>query len=72
MLATGRGRKAALEWARTLRGDRRPLMRSFIADATALAAARQRAHTGRDPHATEDGRMLLERAVATRAALFAP
>ncbi|GAA1468574.1 PrsW family intramembrane metalloprotease [Microbacterium thalassium] len=72
MLATGRGRKAAMDWAGTLRGDRRPLMRSFISDATALAAARQRALTGRDPHAADDERMLLDRATAARAALFAP
>lgn len=72
MLATGRGRQAAMQWAGSLRGDRRPLMRGFIADATALAAARQRALTGRDPHAAADERMLLERAAAARAALFAP
>jgi RsiW-degrading membrane proteinase PrsW (M82 family) len=72
MLATGAGRKAGLAWAATLRGDRRSLMRSFIADATALAAARQRAITGRDPHAADDERELLQRATAARAALFAP
>ncbi|MDY0909200.1 PrsW family intramembrane metalloprotease [Microbacterium sp. CFBP9034] len=72
MLATGPGRKAGLAWARTLRGDRTPVMRGFIADATALAAARQRAISGRDPHAAEDERVLLERATAARAALFAP
>ena len=55
MLATPAGRKAALAWARTLRGDRTALMKSFIADATALAATRQRAITGRDPHAAADG-----------------
>ena len=48
MLATPAGRKAALAWARTLRGDRTALMKRFILDATALAAARQRAITGRD------------------------
>ncbi|QEW02652.1 PrsW family intramembrane metalloprotease [Microbacterium lushaniae] len=72
MLATGPGRRAALAWARTLRGDRRPLMRSFIADATALAAARERALTGRDPHAAAVERELLTRASHTRMALFAP
>jgi len=72
MLATSAGRKGALEWAATLRGDRRPLMREFIADATALAAARQRAISGRDPHAVEDEHVLLTRAAAARAALFAP
>jgi len=71
MLATGAGRKAGLAWAATLRGDRTALMQGFIADATALAAARQRAITGRDPHATEDERVLLERTAAARAALFA-
>ena len=48
MLATPAGRKAALAWARTLRGDRTALMKRFILDATALAAARQRAISGRD------------------------
>ena len=42
MLATSAGRKAALAWARSLRGDRSALMKTFIADATALAATRQR------------------------------
>ncbi|WP_127472642.1 PrsW family intramembrane metalloprotease [Microbacterium sulfonylureivorans] len=72
MLATGAGRKAGLAWAGTLRGDRTVLMKGFIADATALAAARQRAITGRDPHAAEDERVLLQRTTAARAALFAP
>lgn len=72
MLATGAGRKAALQWARGLRGDRTRLMKGFIADATALAAARQRAITGRDPHAAQDERVLLERTASARAALFAP
>ncbi len=71
MLATGAGRRAALAWARGLRGDRRPLMRRFIGDAAALAAARQRALSGRDPHAAEAERDLLARAAAARAALFA-
>jgi len=71
MLATGRGRKAAMQWAMTLRGDRRPIMREFIADATALAAARQRAITGRDPHAIDDEHELLRKTAAARAALFA-
>lgn len=70
MLATPQGRKAAMRWAAGLRGDRRPLMESFITDATQLAAARQRAITGRDPAAREDERVLLERATATRAALL--
>ncbi|SIT77901.1 PrsW family intramembrane metalloprotease [Microbacterium sp. RU33B] len=72
MLATAAGRKAALAWAGTLRGDRRPIMTGFIHDATALAMARQRALTGRDPHAAADQRALLERTTAARAALFAP
>ncbi|MDZ8201780.1 PrsW family glutamic-type intramembrane protease [Microbacterium sp. SSW1-59] len=72
MLATGRGRKAALDWASSLRGDRTDLMRGFIADATALAAARQRAISGRDPHAAQDEQVLLQRTTAARAAMFAP
>jgi len=71
MLATAAGRRNALAWARGLRGDRRPLMRTFIADSTALAAARQRAISGRDPQAATDERALLERTAAARAALFA-
>jgi RsiW-degrading membrane proteinase PrsW (M82 family) len=71
MLATSGGRKAAMAWAATLRGDRRPMMRSFISDATALAATRQRALTGRDPQAAGQEHELLGRIVATRAAMFA-
>lgn len=71
MLATGAGRRKALAWARTLPGGRAPAMKAFIADATALAAARQRALSGRDPNAAEDERVFLTRAVAARAAVFA-
>lgn len=71
MLATPAGRKVGLGWAAQLRGDRRPLMREFIKDATALAAVRQRALTGRDPLAAEDERALLIRTRAVRAALLA-
>lgn len=71
MLATPAGRKVGLSWAAQLRGDRRPLMREFIKDATALAAVRQRAITGRDPLAAEDERALLIRTRAVRAALLA-
>jgi len=72
MLATAPGRRSALAWARTLRGDRSATMKSFIRDATALAAARQRALSGRDPHAVATERQLLERTTAARAALLAP
>ena len=72
MLATGQGRKAALAWAGALRGDRTRTMRAFIADATALAAARQRAISGRDKNAREDEQVLLARTASARAALFAP
>ncbi|WP_396655345.1 PrsW family intramembrane metalloprotease [Microbacterium sp.] len=72
MLATSAGRRAALAWAATLRGDRTATMRSFIRDATALAMTRQRALTGRDPQAARDERVHLERAMLARAALFAP
>ncbi|GMM96298.1 MULTISPECIES: PrsW family intramembrane metalloprotease [unclassified Microbacterium] len=72
MVATGRGRKAALQWAGTLRGDRTEIMKGFIRDATALAAARQRAISGRDPHAAQDEQVLLHRTTAARAAMFAP
>lgn len=71
MLATPAGRKVGLAWAAQLRGDRRPLMKEFIKDATALASVRQRAITGRDPLAADDERALLIRTRATRAALLA-
>ncbi|MEV4774490.1 PrsW family intramembrane metalloprotease [Microbacterium sp. LWH12-1.2] len=71
MLATPAGRKTGLQWAASLRGDRRPLMREFIKDSAALAAVRQRAISGRDPLAAEDERALLIRTRATRAALLA-
>ncbi|QIG41041.1 PrsW family intramembrane metalloprotease [Microbacterium sp. 4R-513] len=70
MLATPAGRKAGLNWARTLQGDRTPVMKRFIADATSLAMARQRAVTGRDPRAGEEERELLGRTAAARQALL--
>ncbi len=70
MLATARGRRAAVAWARMLPGDRSGLMKSFIAEATALAAARQRAITGRDAGAADDERVYLARAIAARAAVL--
>lgn len=66
MLATGAGRSRALTWARSLPGDRVSAMRRFIVEATALAAARQRVITGRDPHAARDERVFLERATRAR------
>ncbi|GAB3599824.1 PrsW family intramembrane metalloprotease [Microbacterium tumbae] len=71
MLATPAGRKVGLSWAGTLRGDRRPIMRGFIKDATALAAVRQRAITGRDALAAADEHALLMRTRSARAALLA-
>jgi RsiW-degrading membrane proteinase PrsW (M82 family) len=70
MLATPAGRKAGLNWARTLTGDRTPIMKTFIQDATALAMARQRVVTGRDPGAVNDERELLQRTANERAALL--
>lgn len=70
MLATGAGRRRAIAWARSLQGDKSAVMRRFIAEATALAAARQRVVSGRDRTASADERALLERAVAARQALF--
>ena len=72
MLATRPGRRAGLAWARSLPGDRSGVMKGYIREATALAAARQRAMSGRDPVAAQDEHVLLQRAVAARAALFAP
>ncbi|MFS0866819.1 PrsW family intramembrane metalloprotease [Microbacterium sp. 179-B 1A2 NHS] len=71
MLATGAGRSKAIAWARTLPGDRSALMRRFIAEATALAAARQRAISGRDAAASADERVYLERTTAVREQLLA-
>jgi RsiW-degrading membrane proteinase PrsW (M82 family) len=72
MLATPAGRRAALAWAKTLRGDRTRVMQRFILDATALANARQRAITGRDARASDDERVLLTQTAEARAELFAP
>ncbi|MDQ1083469.1 MULTISPECIES: PrsW family intramembrane metalloprotease [Microbacterium] len=72
MLATGPGRRSAVAWSRTLPGDRSTVMKTFITDATALAAARQRSLSGRDPHAPATERYLLERTMAARAALLGP
>lgn len=72
MLATPHGRRAGVAWARTLRGDRARVMRGFIADATRLAAVRQRILTGRDPEAPALQQALLARTVAARTALLAP
>lgn len=72
MLATPRGRRIGAQWARSLPGNRLPLMQSFIRDATQLAMARERAMSGRDPGATQDERVLLQRAAMTRQALLAP
>lgn len=70
MLATPAGRRTGLAWAKTLQGDRTPIMKGFIADATSLAMARQRAVTGRDPQALDDERELLAKTAAARAALL--
>lgn len=72
MLATPPGRRAGMRWAATLRGDRRALMRRFIADSTALAATRQRAISGRDSRAAQHEQALLVRTARVRAELFAP
>ncbi|GAA3899583.1 PrsW family intramembrane metalloprotease [Microbacterium invictum] len=71
MLATPRGRRQGMTWARSLPGDRSGLMRRFIAEATSLAAARQRALSGRDLQAADDERVYLARATAARAQLMA-
>lgn len=70
MLATRQGRRAALGWAGSLAGDRTSVMKGFIGDATSLASARQRAISGRDPHAAEDESVLLVRTAAARTALL--
>ncbi|MBS1698891.1 MAG: PrsW family intramembrane metalloprotease [Actinobacteria bacterium] len=71
MLATPAGRRAGMQWAAGLRGDRRRIMRGFIKDATTLASVRQRIITGRDPLATQDEQTLLHRTHAARDALLA-
>ena len=70
MLATPAGRKAGLAWAKTLSGDRTRIMKGFITDATALAMARQRAVSGRDPQAADEERELLAKTAAARQALL--
>ena len=70
MLATPAGRRTGLAWAKTLQGDRTPIMKGFITDATSLAMARQRAATGRDPQALQEERELSNRTAAARAALL--
>ncbi|WP_261166111.1 PrsW family intramembrane metalloprotease [Microbacterium sp. Marseille-Q6965] len=72
MLATADGRRAGKRWAASRSAQAVALMNSFIRDATALAMARQRARSGRDPGAVEDEHLLLHRAAATRRALLAP
>ncbi len=71
MLATRPGRRRALDWARAIPGDRSPAMRALIAEATRLAAGRQRALTGRDPSALADERAHLERMAQLRRSLLA-
>ncbi|SJN32324.1 putative integral membrane protein [Microbacterium esteraromaticum] len=71
MLATHAGRKAGLQWAQGLRGNRRGTMRAFIKDAAALAAVRQRAIHGHDAYAASDEQALLARMRLTRAELLA-
>ncbi|MEW1836236.1 PrsW family intramembrane metalloprotease [Microbacterium sp. NPDC079995] len=71
MLATRAGRARAVAWSHTLPGDRSAAMRRFIAEATSLAAARQRVVTGRDPGAAADERVYLERATRARADVLA-
>ncbi|MDD7929163.1 PrsW family intramembrane metalloprotease [Microbacterium thalli] len=70
LLATGPGRRRALAWARSLPGDRTETMRAFIAEATRLASARQRALTGRDDEALADERAHLARATRLRRTLL--
>lgn len=72
MLATPRGRRVGMAWARALRGDRSALMKTFVRDATQLAMARERGLSGRDPKAPVVEQQLLARALATRQALLAP
>lgn len=70
LVATSAGRRQAVAWAKTLPGDRSAIMRQFIAEMTSLAAARQRASTGRDAHAVDDERLFLVRATTTRETLL--
>lgn len=70
MLAAPAGRKAVMRWAAELPGDRHAMMRSFIGDATALGAVRQRAINGHVACAAEE-HALLVRTRITRARLLA-
>lgn len=67
MLATRAGRSNAMAWAKKLpAGDRSKVMKQFIQEANQLAATRQRAITGKDPHAAYDEYVLLQRTTMTR------
>lgn len=66
-LATGRGRRIAMAWAR--QHGKAPAMRRYIGDATGLAFARQRIITGRDKGARSDEAALLGAIVESRKAL---
>lgn len=70
MLATGPGRKGAMQWASTLPGDRRGIMKEFIRDSAQLAATRQRVISGRDTQAGQEEWALLQRTAALRQALL--
>ncbi|MFT4051870.1 MAG: PrsW family intramembrane metalloprotease [Microbacterium sp.] len=70
LVATRSGRRRAIAWARTLPGDRSAQMRAFMADATSLAAARQRLLSGRSPEAEQDAQLYLGRAITARAVLL--
>jgi len=67
-LATGKGRRKAVSWARTQ--GKGPAMKRYIKDATSLAFARQRIVTGRDRIGAEaDEAALLAQIVESRKAL---
>lgn len=71
LLATPRGRRAALAWAAQPPGDQRPQLRKFIQVATGLAFARQRAVSGRDRFAgAVDEPAYLQATLAARAEYF--
>ncbi|WP_312181465.1 PrsW family intramembrane metalloprotease [Arthrobacter sp.] len=69
MLATGTGRRQALQWAGAF--GARPAMRSFIREATNLALTRQQLVAGREPRSNlARERRILDELVRTRGRLL--
>jgi RsiW-degrading membrane proteinase PrsW (M82 family) len=73
MLASWSGRRQAISWARTLPGNKAPVMKQFAQDATRLAFTRQRILTGRNDLVSRKTEQELLAAVASdRQVLLGP